>query len=132
MELDIVPALSCAAHFVITAKQRPETLDDYVAAGRAVQRFWLTATTLGLQHQPETTPLIFARYVRERRAFSARPGASGEARDIEQRLGVMVGIDVLPRAVWMGRLGVGPPAKSRSLRLPLSKLMCPPSPAKKA
>jgi hypothetical protein len=42
--------------------------DDYVAAGRAMQRFWLTATQLGLQLQPELTPLIFSRYVRERRA----------------------------------------------------------------
>ena len=36
-----------------------------------MQRFWLTATSLGLQFQPEYTPLVFARYARERRPFAA-------------------------------------------------------------
>ena len=33
---------------------------DYVAAGRATQRFWLTATRLGFQVQPLYTPLVFS------------------------------------------------------------------------
>jgi nitroreductase len=61
VELDLVPGLACAAHVVLVADRAPQTLDDYVAAGRALQRFWLTATSLGLQFQPEYTPLIFAR-----------------------------------------------------------------------
>jgi hypothetical protein len=55
--------LACAAHFVIIADTPPADIDDYIAAGGAMQRFWLTATKLGLHAQPEMTPLIFSAYV---------------------------------------------------------------------
>jgi nitroreductase len=38
---------------VLVAERRPQRMDDYIAAGRAMQRFWLTATAQGLQLQPE-------------------------------------------------------------------------------
>jgi hypothetical protein len=88
-----------------------------------MQRFWLTATALKLQHQPEITPLIFARYAREGRRFSATAGMSEAARDLGLRLEALVGANVLARAVWMGRIGAGAPATARSTRLPLEKLM---------
>src|SRR5439155_11675854 len=59
IELDLVPGLACAAHCVFIAQRVPQNLDDYVEAGRALQRFWLTATSLGLQFQPQYTPLAF-------------------------------------------------------------------------
>jgi len=123
MELDIMPALSCAAHFVITAKQRPETIDDYVAAGRAVQRFWLTATRLSLQLQPEMTPLIFARYCDNGRRFTTDERAWARALRLAEALGEMIGAEERGRAVFMGRVGAGRAPQTRSTRLSLDRLM---------
>jgi hypothetical protein len=123
IQLDFIPALACAAHVLIVASKEPSSIDDYVAAGRAVQRFWLTATLLGLQHQPEVTPLIFSRYIREARIFSARARTMNEAKRLRRDIGVLVGLDVADRAVWMGRIGAGKSARARSLRLPLDKLI---------
>ena len=69
---DLVPALRCAAHFVIVADEVPETIDDYLNGGRALQRFWLTAAKLGLQFQPEMTPLIFSRSLTQTFCFLLR------------------------------------------------------------
>jgi nitroreductase len=49
--IDSGPGLRRA--FVLVAERRPQRMDDYIAAGRAMQRFWLTATAQGLQLQPE-------------------------------------------------------------------------------
>ena len=72
IQLDFVPALACAAHFLVVANMHPARVDDYIAAGGAMQRFWLTGTRLGLHLQPEMTPLIFSMYAREGRRFSIR------------------------------------------------------------
>ena len=48
IQMDFIPGLACAAHFVIKAQRKPTTVDEFVAAGRVVQRFWLTLTQLGL------------------------------------------------------------------------------------
>jgi hypothetical protein len=64
-----------------------------------MQRFWLTATQLGLQLQPELTPLIFSRYVRERRAFSARRTAAGTGRRTWPRNAAVLGTAAAGRAV---------------------------------
>ena len=123
IELDIVPALACAAHFVITAKQRPTAIDDYVAAGRAVQRFWLTATRLGLQLQPEMTPLIFARYCDNGRRFTADERAWSRALGLAEALDELIGAEERGRAVFMGRVGAGRAPQTRSTRLSLDRLM---------
>jgi hypothetical protein len=123
IQLELLPAMGCAAHVVLLADRPPAGIDDYVAAGGAVQRFWLTATTLGLYHQPEMTPLIFARYARERRVFSATPGMSEAAQRVRDSLEGLLGADALARAVWLGRIGAGRAPSARSLRLPLEKLL---------
>lgn len=123
IEMDLLPGLFCAAHFAILADKAPETVDDYVAAGRAVQRLWLSATSLGLQLQPEMTPLIFSRYVREGREFSRQPGAVATAAVLAQRLSQQLPGESLSRAVFLGRIGDGRPAASRSLRLPLKRFL---------
>ncbi len=125
VELDLVPGLACAAHCVFVATRAPTALEDYVAAGRALQRFWLTATSQGLQFQPEYTPLIFSRYARDSLAFSQSDGAMSRARDVCARVERLLGADVARRAVFLGRIGDGTPAASRSLRLPLEKLLQP-------
>jgi len=123
LELDILPALACAAHFVITAARPPETTDDYIAAGRAVQRFWLNSTRLGLQLQPEMTPLIFARYCDAGRRFTSDERAWARAIDLAKALDNVIGADERGRAVFMGRLGAGTAPRARSTRLPLTDLL---------
>ena len=127
VQLDLIPALRCAAHFVLVSRRHPSTIDDFVAGGRAMQRLWLTATSLGLQLQPELTPLIFARYSREGLPFSSLPGSTGAATGIASRLSAEVGAENARNGVFMGRVGAGKAATVRSLRRPLSELMFDPS-----
>jgi hypothetical protein len=123
VELDLAPGLACAAHFMIAADNRPKAIDDYVAAGEAMQRFWLTASALGLQLQPEMTPLIFARYAAEERSFSRLPNAQAVALAIAEGVAELFGTAAAACGVFMGRIGAGPAASARSLRLPLEKLV---------
>jgi hypothetical protein len=125
IELDLVPGLACAAHCVFVANEVPRALEDYVAAGRALQRFWLTATGLGLQFQPQYTPLVFARYAREAVRFSASADAAHRAEAARVTLTRLLGPDAAPRAVFMGRIGAGRSARARSVRLPLEQLLLP-------
>ncbi|MYM68258.1 molybdopterin biosynthesis protein MoeY [Pseudoduganella sp. FT55W] len=123
LQMDLVPGLACAAHFVLVAERRPQRIDDYIAAGRAMQRFWLTATAQGLQLQPELTPLIFSRYVREGRVFSSTPGMQERAAELSREGAALVGQADWDAAVFMGRIGSGEAAQSRSLRRPLRELL---------
>jgi hypothetical protein len=123
IEMDLLPGLFCAAHFALLAERAPASIDDYVAAGRALQRFWLTATGLGLQLQPEMTPLIFGRYVRQGRTFSRLPDAVESATKLTRQLTRQLPEPDVERAVFLGRIGNGRPASSRSLRLPLQRLL---------
>jgi hypothetical protein len=122
IELDLLPGLFCAAHFAIVAHKAPQSIDDYVATGRAVQRFWLTATSLGLQLQPELTPLIFGRYVREGTQFSDMPGATETAERLARRLAEILQEVPANQVAFLGRIGNGKAASSRSLRLPVERL----------
>ncbi len=122
LQLDLLPGLGCAAHVVIVAPTPPRRLEDFVAAGAAVQRLWLTATRLGLQHQPEMTPLIFAGYHRTGLAFSSEADAQGRAARVGATLDAMLGPAHAANAVWMGRVGEAPAARARSLRSPLDAL----------
>lgn len=122
LQMDMLPGLACGAHFVISATTVPVTIDDYVAAGRKVQRFWLTVTHLGLQLQPEMTPLIFARYSADERRFTVVGKLIDDARRLRRETAALVPC-ALEKAVFMGRLGAGKPPPARSLRLPLEKLI---------
>ncbi|MFG6486118.1 nitroreductase family protein [Roseateles sp. BYS78W] len=123
IQLDFVPGLACAAHFLLLAKTPARTIDDYIEAGRATQRFWLTATHLGLMLQPEVTPLVFTRYAREGIDFSIKPGAREMAQQLDQRFVGVVGEHAASHAVFMGRVGHGPSPTARSLRRPLESLL---------
>jgi len=122
IELDLLPGLFCAAHFAIVAHKAPQSIDDYVATGRAVQRFWLTASSLGLQLQPELTPLIFGRYIREGTQFSDMPGATETAERLARRLAEILQDVSAGQVAFLGRIGNGKAASSRSLRLPVERL----------
>lgn len=122
LQMDFLPGLACGAHLVLLRESSPRTVDDYVNCGAQVQRLWLTATRLGLQHQPEVTPLVFSRYVREGIAFTASPDSQVLARRLAARAEALMGSD-LPRAVWIGRIGEGCAARSRSVRQSLAELL---------
>ena len=122
--LDYLPGLFCSAHFFLLAPAPPRHLDDYVAGGRALARFWLGCASLGLQFQPEMTPLIFGGYAREGLAFSRAPHARGLAERIEKKL-FSLGGEKVDRAVFLGRVGRGSFPVARSLRKPLSSLLRP-------
>lgn len=117
LQMDLLPGYRCGAHFLIVADKPLKTIDDYIAGGRAMQRFWLTAASLALQFQPEMTPLIFARY-----SFAAlRFTEDARAIDLAGRLGASIdelfsGQALVPAGVFMGRVGVGMAPHARSLR----------------
>lgn len=123
LQLDLLPALCCGAHFLLLPKRASEVAADWIAAGEAWQRLWLEATRLGLYSQPEMTPLIFSRYHREGLQFSALMSAADTARQVNDWLGILFGQEIRDRAVVLGRLGYGPAPQARSLRRPLSQLL---------
>jgi|AZIJ01.1.fsa_nt_gi molybdopterin/thiamine biosynthesis adenylyltransferase len=120
IQLDLIPGLRCGAHFIIVADTPRVKTADYLDGGRAVQRFWLTATKLHLQLQPEMTPLIFSTYSREGRRFTDNADKQAAADTLRLELDALSGGEV--DAVFMGRLGYGAAASSRSLRKPLQQL----------
>ncbi|HSC62806.1 MAG TPA: molybdopterin biosynthesis protein MoeY [Caldimonas sp.] len=125
LQLELIPGLRCAAHFVIVADKPPRDAADHLAAGAAAQRFWLTATRLGLQLQPQHTPLMFAAYARRGVRFSDVAAARQRAELIADRLDGLLGERDAENAVFMGRLGHGAAAQARSLRLALDRLVIP-------
>ena len=123
IQLDLIPALRCGAHFVIVSNKPLQDIDDFLAGGRALQRFWLTATRLGLQFQPEMTPLIFSRYVAESRRFTGETDAFSAAEVLASDFEQLVGTQAIGNAVFVGRLGKGTVPSSRSLRQSASNLV---------
>ena len=124
IQMDFLTGLGCGAHFVILADNPPDTVADYLEGGRAVQRFWLEATRLNLQFQPEMTPLIFSRYHRDEREFSGNEKARRRAGEVNAELAALAGLSSDEfAAVYMGRLGFGATPTSRSTRLPVNELL---------
>ncbi len=123
IEMDLVPGIMCGAHFVIIAKKILQQPSDYTKAGRTIQRFWLTTTQLGLQLQPETTPLIFRKYIKHDIQFTRIAKARQKANACAMQLEGLIGKENADRAVFMGRIGAGKKGDARSRRRPLSELI---------
>lgn len=121
--LDWLPGLLCSAHFALIGSDPATEPDDFVAAGRATQRFWLTATRIGFQAQPTYTPLVFANYARQQRNFTRVAAAKVRAKIVADRLDGILGAEAARRAVFLGRIGPARSVKSRSIRLPLDRLI---------
>ena len=121
--LDWLPGLMCSAHFALIAAAMPKDPSAYVAAGRATQRFWLTATRLGLQVQPLYTPLVFANFARQGRNFTVVEAAKVRARAVAARLDEIFGAETAQRAMFLGRIGPKGSVKGRSIRRPLQQLV---------
>ena len=123
IQLDFIPGIACAAHLLLRPEKPPKSLGDFVEAGIAMQRLWLTATAVGLHLQPEMTPVIFRWYARADRRFSAKD-------QINQKVGVLASnFEVLVKASsdqefsFFCRVGQSMLPKSRSLRRSLSQLI---------
>ena len=123
IQLDLLPALQCGAHFVLIADKPLGAIEDYLAGGRALQRFWLTATKLGLQFQPELTPLIFSRYQALSINFTQDRKAIQSAARLATRLKALADQQDIEQMVFIGRVGIGKTPAARSLRQPL-KYLC--------
>lgn len=123
IELDFIPGLRCGAHAVLIANEPPKKTEDFIAAGSAMQRMWLAATAVGLQLQPEMTPVIFARFIRDGIDFSADQQTIDLASKVYHRFRQVIGELDAAKAIFICRLGEGKKPTSRSTRLPLEALM---------
>ena len=123
VEMDLLPGLRCGAHFALLAPAPPVSVGDYLAAGRALQRFWLTLTHLGWLAQPEMTPVIFSRYSRRGRSFTQVEGVAAEAGRLGARLENLVGASRIERVFFMGRMGKAPIPSARSTRKQVENLI---------
>jgi len=134
VEMEWLPGLCSAAHFMVIQEGDPEEDRDAstLRAGMAVQRFWLTATRLGLALQPSVAALAFAYYGREGIPFSGVPSSLPRARKLADRFSRLCGEGrIQPEKVeFLGRIGVPVTASrpSRSMRRPLSSLELGPDP----
>lgn len=123
LQLDVLPAIRCAAHVLIQPGRAFSGHKDYVLAGIAMQRFWLTATRLGLFLQPEMTPVIFRWYVQAGRAFSRRRELSARAHALANDFEQLAGALPQDQFCFFARVGLSTVPRSRSLRLKLDSLM---------
>jgi nitroreductase len=124
MQMDLVPGVSCAAHFLICFPAHvPDTGSPQALmhAGQAMQRLWLQATAEGLALQPSMAPMLMAGYHLQPHAVPRLAQASRRMvdwiRDYAQ---------VEPhRIAFMGRIGTPrtPHVNARSVRKPLSDLL---------
>ncbi len=123
VQLDILPGVFCGAHFALQAPSHLAAIDDFIAAGRAMQRFWLVAAQLGWFIQPEMTPVIFTRYHRRKLAFTQTASALKQVEELNRQLGEVVGQASVERVFFMGRIGAGPMPRSRSTRKAVEALL---------
>ncbi|HEY4044296.1 MAG TPA: ThiF family adenylyltransferase [Rhodopila sp.] len=127
VEMDYLPGIGSAAFFVL---RRPRgagnqaAVEELIEAGRGMQRFWLTATRLGLAVQPLLATIAFAHYGERGIRFSSEPGlarrAQSLARAFRETLGAPAG-----EVLFVGRIGEPFPRlpTHRSTRRSLAELM---------
>jgi nitroreductase len=127
LQLDLAPGAASAAFFVLDAPDWEKASSETVlSAGRAIQRFWLTATQLGLSIQPALATTIFADHGAKGTRFTAQPDLLKKAKTLSQQFKATLGIAPQDCA-FIGRIGqtLGQLPQSRSVRRPLSELMVP-------
>ena len=123
IQLDLLPALCCAAHLLVRPRRPPAQLTDWVQLGIAVQRIWLTATHLGLHLQPQMTPVIFRWYARAGRHFSTEPTLFEQALKLSGDFERIANATPTDDFGFFARVGVSPVPRSRSIRQDLVALM---------
>ena len=127
IELDLIPAMLCGAHFIASFKPdlcpNPQAA-DYVRAGRAMQRFWLTLTQENLCMQPWYIVFMFSLYVERGIPFTTRPCSAHKLyKHFTQHITAPENISV-NHMFFTGRVGVpNKNPKGRSLRKPLDSFI---------
>jgi nitroreductase len=127
LQMDFLPGLFSAAYFAFRVPRRAadptEAVRQLLRLGQAVQRFWLTATELGLVMQPCLAALAFAHYGAAGEAFTTSQAERRKAATLARR--VECDLNGLQSLVFLGRIGVPVKTKleSRSLRVPLASLV---------
>ena len=88
LQMDYLPGLGCGAHFSISAPaldlDGPQDPAALLSAGQALQRFWLSAASLGLVMQPSLAPLCFAFYGRHGTAFTGEERYQRQAKRLKR------------------------------------------------
>jgi hypothetical protein len=123
VQMDFIPAMGCASHILIHPKQSPVSLQDRLLSGIALQRFWLTASSLELHLQPEMTPLIFRWYVRAGRPISQLANINEAAVALSGKFEEITGADMNTPYVFFCRVGSSKEPRSRSLRKKVEALL---------
>lgn len=127
LQLDLLPGWRSAAFFTLRQCSRPEDglerTRSLLRAGQHIQRFWLTATRLGLAMQPAYATLIFAHYGEHPGLFTAEPSLQARAERLASAFHQAFGAapdDIL----FIGRIGepIPGPVRGRSIRRSLAQL----------
>ena len=137
LQLDHIPAFRSAAFFVLRSSspalltwpptQTSDRLMELLEAGRAVQRFWLTATRLGLVLQPTYATLAFAHYGAYGEQFTDQEPLLARAKRLSTAFRGLLG--PTDGVLFIGRIGEprlkGVVPSGRSVRRPAIELMQP-------
>jgi sulfur-carrier protein adenylyltransferase/sulfurtransferase len=130
LQLDLWPGLLSGAHFAVTAEkplpQGEGRAEALLRAGQSLQRFWLTATRLGLVMQPALAALCFSYYARHEVEFTQSRRMQAHAARLAERLDDLLGADA-GNALMLGRIGrpLSQATGSRSLRRSVEDLILP-------
>jgi hypothetical protein len=125
LQLDLWPGIMCAGHFVIQRRDEAAANHEKAAllrAGQAIQKFWLTATRMGLVMQPAFAPLRFGPYASLGAWFDSSPKVKRQLASLAAQAAAFFA-DARP-VLFFGRIGVPfrlAPA-SRSIRRDLTDL----------
>jgi sulfur-carrier protein adenylyltransferase/sulfurtransferase len=127
VEMDYVPILFSSAAFTLrwpNGSGEGHTTEDLLYAGIHIQRFWLTATKLGLAMQPTLAMLAFAHYGQHDLPFTIDTTVRAKAKRLATDFRKVLGAGP-ERFVFAGRIGEPRPrlGVTRSTRLPVVDLM---------
>tara|TARA_R110002124_G_scaffold287216_1_gene471398 strand:- start:93772 stop:94866 length:1095 start_codon:yes stop_codon:yes gene_type:complete len=127
IELDLMPGLFCDRHFMLSFTQKKDHYEilDFINAGSALQRFWLTATKHNIAMQPSVATLSFCYYGLNQQPFTVDEACQKKAKTLYKKF-TKNADKPLEQIVFMGRVGYSKSTKtsrSRSIRKELPDLM---------
>lgn len=128
-EMDLVPGFCSGAFFTLRKTDLPQDPQaraaDLLEVGTRLQRFWLTATKLGLALQPCMATLIFAHYGETNGPFTGDAAGRRKAAELAGAFRELAGGTPVEEQFFSGRVGRPHRRAStcRSVRRPLSSLM---------
>jgi sulfur-carrier protein adenylyltransferase/sulfurtransferase len=107
LQMDYLPGLFCSAHFSV--RRRPglapgRQVEQLLEEGARLQRFWLTATRLGLVMQPSLAPLALAFLGGSGETFTSHRRMQAAAAQLARRCARLLPGEGTDR-VFLGRIG---------------------------